>query len=132
MAQPQTRGSVVDSPALPVQRCQRWSFVNARSGTSAKDAEWWGTQWQRLSVQGVVIPNNYAGGAAAVAALIAMARKAGLAVMIGVDSGTLDAATAAMHPDWVARRADGVPIETSGGVAPCVNTGYFQTEVPSL
>ena len=115
----------------PVQHCERWLFVDLRTGAPTKDAGWWQTQWQKLAAQGIVIPHGYAGSADATAALVAAARKAGLAVVIAVNCGVLDAATAAAHSDWVARRADGAPIEASGGLAACVNGGYFQTELPS-
>ena len=86
------------------QRALRWSFVDPRRASARQTPEWWRAYWQRLSVQGVVIPTTYAGDAASAADLAATARREGNVVVMSHEIGLLDRATATAHPDWVARQ----------------------------
>ena len=125
----QTSGAYGSAPWF--QRALRWSFVDPRRASARQTPAWWRAYWQRLHVQGVVIPATYAADAALAAALVAAARREGQVVVMSHDIGLLDRATATAHPDWVARRSNQNPFGEADAPFACVNTAYYRDEVPS-
>ena len=138
------------APAPWYRRVTRWGQTNITEiDPQQYDIDWWRRHWKRTLTQGVIVnaggivayypsqvpfhrPAEHLKGRDLFGELCRAAHQDGLAVLARMDSNRAQEDLFQAHPDWFARDAAGNPYRAGELFITCVNSPYYEEQIPAI
>ena len=131
------------------KRTLRWGQTNLTEIDPARyDSEWWQQHWQKTDIQGIIVNaggiifyypsqfKNYKArfleGQDLLGKIIADARAANLSVLARMDINRIDEEAMIENPEWVTRKANGIPYQVGDRYFTCINSSYYTDYIPQI